>query len=199
MQDKKKLYILLTDTGTLLTRTIKAYTKEPYNHASIAFDAELRDVYSFGRKCESNPFRGGFVKETIRGPLFLNEDHDTTCALYVCEVGKAAYDRIRRTVREMQKREDDYKYNLLGLFGVMLNVRLKRKNAYFCSQFVSEVALTGGVSLVDKCPELTTPGDLGRSALLRPVYSGSLKEYPPLRRWLDGECAAAALPERIPG
>lgn len=32
----QKIYILLTDTGTLFTRLIKLYTKKPYNHASIS-------------------------------------------------------------------------------------------------------------------------------------------------------------------
>ena len=41
MMKEKKIYILLTDTGTLFTRLIKIFTKKPYNHASISFDAEL--------------------------------------------------------------------------------------------------------------------------------------------------------------
>ncbi|USK36883.1 hypothetical protein LIS77_13090 [Cytobacillus firmus] len=59
----QKIYILLTDTGTLFTRLIKLYTKKPYNHASISIDPELKEVYSFGRKTAKNPFIGGFVKE----------------------------------------------------------------------------------------------------------------------------------------
>ena len=46
----KKVYILLTDTGTLFTKSIKTYTKAPYNHASISFDVGLEELYSFGRK-----------------------------------------------------------------------------------------------------------------------------------------------------
>ena len=62
---EKKVYILLTDTGTLFTKLIKLYTKKPYNHASISFDLELLEVYSFGRKTARNPFIGGFVKEDV--------------------------------------------------------------------------------------------------------------------------------------
>ena len=50
MMIEKKIYILLTDTGTLFTNLIKLYTKKTYNHASISFDSELSEVYSFGRK-----------------------------------------------------------------------------------------------------------------------------------------------------
>lgn len=54
--EEKKIYLLLTDTGTLFSKLIKCYTKKPYNHASIAFDGELSTVYSFGRKKPKNPF-----------------------------------------------------------------------------------------------------------------------------------------------
>lgn len=62
---EKQVYILLTNTGSLLTKLIKIYTKKPYNHASIAFDRNLSEVYSFGRKAARNPFIGGFVKDRI--------------------------------------------------------------------------------------------------------------------------------------
>ncbi|MDF2659969.1 MAG: hypothetical protein K0Q94_2760 [Paenibacillus sp.] len=195
MQDKKRLYILLSDTGTWFSRLIKSYTKEPFNHASLAFDAELRDVFSFGRKYESNPFLGGFVKENIRSPLFLDEQRNTTCAVYVCEVSPEAYERIRESVLELEKRGDDYKYNALGLLGVVFNIKLNRDNAYFCSQFVSEMFRAGGVSLVPKCPEFTTPGDLGSSEHVRLIYTGSLRDYASLKDW--GEVAADS-PEWIP-
>ncbi|MDF2715111.1 MAG: hypothetical protein K0R28_2036, partial [Paenibacillus sp.] len=113
-------------------------------------------------------------------PLFLDERRDTKCAVYCCEVGNAAYERIRQTVSEMERNESKYKYNMLGLFAFVFNIKLKRKYAYFCSQFVSEMLLSGGVSLAGKCPEFTTPGDLGRSELAKLLYTGSLRDYPPL-------------------
>ena len=66
---RKMIFLVVSDTGTILTRLIKAYTKTPYNHASISFDAELSEVYSFGRKTVYNPFIGGFVKEDIHSIL----------------------------------------------------------------------------------------------------------------------------------
>jgi hypothetical protein len=192
MKEKKKVYILLTDTGTWLSKMIKAYTKEPFNHASLAFDEDMQEVYSFGRKHESNPFLGGFVKENLLSPLFLDDKRETTCAVYCIEVGKAAYERIRQTVKDHELRENDYKYNALGLFGVALNIKLKRKNAYFCSQFVSEMFLAGGVALTGKCPEFTTPGDLGKSRHANLLYTGNLRDYPPLSSRFEPEAAVRA-------
>jgi hypothetical protein len=180
MKAKKKLYILLTDTGTWLSRTIKLYTREPLNHASLAFDSQLCEVYSFGRKYEGNPFLGGFVRENIRSRLFLNRRRQTPCAIYVCEVEADAYARIREWVLQMARLEHAYKYNALGLFGVALGFKIERENAYFCSQFVASAFLAGGVKLTDKEPAFVTPADLGRSDRIRLVYKGTLQEYPPL-------------------
>ncbi|MED4476449.1 hypothetical protein [Oceanobacillus caeni] len=54
---ERKVYILLTDTGTFFTKLIKLYTKKPYNHASISFDSELSEVYLASVKCmKRQPF-----------------------------------------------------------------------------------------------------------------------------------------------
>lgn len=44
------VYLLLTDTGTVFSTAIKKYTRKPYNHASLALDQQLTEVYSFARK-----------------------------------------------------------------------------------------------------------------------------------------------------
>ena len=61
----KKIYIMLTFTGTTLSRVIKIYTRNDYSHASIALDPELSECIVFGRKKPRNPFIGGFIKEKI--------------------------------------------------------------------------------------------------------------------------------------
>lgn len=55
----QKIYLLLTDTGSMLTRMRQTVYEEKYNHVSLAFDAELADTFSFGRKKANNPFIGG--------------------------------------------------------------------------------------------------------------------------------------------
>lgn len=53
---EQEIYLLLTDTGSILTRTIKLFTRKKYNHISLAFDAVLEDTFSFGRKKANNHF-----------------------------------------------------------------------------------------------------------------------------------------------
>jgi len=175
MNSKVKLYILLTDTGTLLTRLIKLYTKAPFNHASIAFDHELKNLYSFGRKKPNNPLIAGFVKENIQSRLFRK----AKCALYCLPLDKEVYEKVYEFVKTFEKNRHIYKYNLLGLLGVMAKIDVKRKNAYFCSQFVSYVLKQNGINIVDKPCVFTTPSDIGNSSLLKLLYTGKLCDYKP--------------------
>lgn len=46
----KTIYILLTRSGTLLSKLVYAVTGASYTHASMAFDEELDCLYSSTRK-----------------------------------------------------------------------------------------------------------------------------------------------------
>lgn len=170
---EKPIFIVLTDTGTWFTRMIRLYTKAPLNHTSIAFDPELTEVYSFGRKRPGNPFVGGFVKEDFCGELF----RDATCAVYRCVIDERQYSQIRSNIRRFEREAHLYRYNLLGLFGVMFNIQIKRDYAFFCSQFVAFLFEQAGLRIVPKNPSLTTPSDFERAEQLKLIYSGKLRDF----------------------
>ena len=170
---EKQVYILLTKTGSLLTKMIKLYTKKPYNHASIAFDRNLSEVYSFGRKTARNPFIGGFVMEDVRNGLFKQAD----CALYSITVSDDQIQNMKHYLQDIEARKKQYRYNFLGLFGVMLNKPLKRKNAFFCSQFVAFVLMESAIMDFEKPLALIAPHDLQSVPAVQLVYEGKLKAY----------------------
>jgi hypothetical protein len=170
---ERKVYLLLTDTGTLFTRMIRLYTRESHNHASIGFDCDLTEVYSFGRKRPRNPFIGGFVKEDIRSELFRN----ATCAVYVYSVTEKQYEKMLRLIKEIEENKQKYRYNLLGLFALALNKRIKRKHAYFCSHFVATILKEGKLLETNKHLCMITPQDLKHASSKKLVYQGDLQSY----------------------
>jgi len=176
----KKGYILLTDTRSVLTRLIRLYTKEPYNHASIAFDPELSEVYSFGRKSERNPFIGGFVKEDLKSRLLV----EANCAIYSFEATEDQLDKMREYVREMAEKKSQYRYNFLGLFGFIINKPIDRKNHFFCSQFVASVLAEGHVLMFSKPLALIAPSDFRNLVNFELVYQGRLMDYKANRKTL---------------
>ena len=61
----KTIYILLTRSGTLLSKLVYAATGANYTHASMAFDAELSCLYSSTRKNGYTMFPAGPSKEYL--------------------------------------------------------------------------------------------------------------------------------------
>ncbi|WP_188006785.1 BVLRF1 domain-containing protein [Sporosarcina sp. ANT_H38] len=170
---KKTIYIVLTDTGTLLSKAIGMYTRKDLNHTSIAFDEQLIEMYSFGRKQRHNPFVGGFVKESATEGIF----RQATCAIYSCEVTLEEYTRMLDKIRLIEKNKELYKYNFIGLFGVAVNKGIQRKHAFFCSQFVAMVVNEGGLQMFNIAPNLVQPHHFSQLPCLEPVFEGDLQSY----------------------
>lgn len=173
MTRERSIFLLLTDTETMLTRMIKSYTRQPYNHASIAFDAELTEVYSFGRKVVNNPFIGGFVREDLHSVIF----EQATCAVYSLKVSQEEYRRMYRFIHAIAAQQEQYRYNFIGLFGVMFNTPIRRKYAFFCSQFVASVLMEGQVSDAAKDPSLVEPSELPYTANFELIFEGKIQDY----------------------
>ena len=169
----KKIYFLLTDTGTFLTKSIKLYTKEPYNHVSISFDKELKELYSFGRVKYNNPFIGGFVKENIENPLFKK----AKAKVFSFDVSEVEYNNLLLNIESFKMNKEKYQYNLIGFLSFLLNKPIKRTDKYFCSQFVQEILTRSEIKLIDKDPSLTKPGDFAKIDETNEIFCGMLKDY----------------------
>ncbi|SDK17986.1 hypothetical protein [Sediminibacillus albus] len=189
--DTRKVFILFSDTGTVLGKAINICTNSTMNHVSIAFDPELTEVYSFGRKRPRNPFIGGFVKENVSTAFFRN----TTCAVYSFTITNQEYNQMLEKIKTIEQEKDNYRYNFIGLFLVPLNKQLHRKNAFFCSQFVA--TLLGVCSDYQnlKPPCLTKPQDIRAWHQLQLIYRGKLIDYP---GYLQAECNQTVKAEKSP-
>lgn len=143
---------------------------------SVSLDKELKELYSFGRLRANNPIIGGFVKEDIKNGTYKRFPN-TTCALYTIEINSIQYSKLKKEIKKFKKDEEKYGYNLIGLFGVMVNYPVERKYNYFCSQFVSSLLNSSGISLIDKNTALTSPRDFRECRDLNLVYEGNLQLY----------------------
>lgn len=173
MKKEKEVYILLTNTRTVLSRAIKFYTKINHNHVSVSLDSSLSEVYSFGRKQVHNPFIGGLVQENMRHPFYSKAD----CAIYKCKISESQHQHLHLLLRDMYSNRDQYKYHFLGLIGILLNKKFDRQNAYFCSHFIATLFEKIGHPLVYKPACWVTPGDIAVSPKLQLIYEGRLCEY----------------------
>jgi len=173
MTPKKDIYIVLTGTGTAFSGVIRWFTKADLNHASIAFDSELREVYSFGRKKMHNPFIAGLIQENFVHPFYNGAD----CAIYRLRMSNEQFDSIHNHVTGMMQNQERYKYHLLGLVGVLLNVKIDREDAYFCSHFVASLFEETEYHPANKPSCFVTPEDFALSLCPHKIYSGKLSYY----------------------
>lgn len=177
VKKEKSVYVLLTDTGTLFTKVIKCFTNAPYNHVSIAFDENLFEIFSFGRKYPRNPLIAGFIKEDVYEGTY-RYFYNTRCLLLKIDVSYMEYVRLKQTVQQFYQNRHIYSYNLLGLIGVVVHYPIMQKNKYFCSQFVAEVFERSGVELWHLPPALVTPNHFLSHPRFEIVYEGRLYDYP---------------------
>lgn len=183
MNKNRYVYIMLSDTGTMFTNLIKKYTKAPYNHASLSFDAELKEMFSFGRKNPKNPLYGGFVKENILTGTY-SRYKETTCVIYKLEVTERERQKMKRILDVFIRNDDKFLYNILGVIGVSLREPIEFSNSYFCSQFVSEILRRSGIQLWDKLPVMVTPDDFRNNERLELIYEGKLVDFEPVKNQL---------------
>lgn len=172
----RKVYIVLTQTKTYPARAIRFYTNEPYAHASIAFDEDLEEMYSFARRGLYNPFNAGFIREHIDKGVF-GRYSSTTCSIYKLMISEEQYTSLRREIEVFNQNKEAYSYNYLGLLGAAFNIPIRSKNRYFCSQFVAYVLEKSGIHIFDKSYVLVKPKDIRINPNLTLMYQGRLSEY----------------------
>lgn len=170
------IYLVFSKTSTWLARALGVFSDSKYVHASLSFDSSFKKMYSFGRTNPSNPFSGGFVEENIYDGVF-KRCPSSQCKIYKVKVTDEQYKLLKKQIKEFVESKHIYKYNFIGLFGVLLNKPIKRKNHYFCSQFVSEILIKSNVYYFDKVPELIRPSDLSNIKDMDLMYEGYISEY----------------------
>jgi len=175
-QKNRTIYIVLTQTKTYPARAIKLYTKEPFAHASIAFDENLEEMYSFARRGKYNPFNAGFIREYIDRGVF-GRFKSTRCSIYRLYITERQYQNLRKEIDIFVRNKNSYSYNYLGLIAAAFNIPVRSKSRYFCSQFVAYVLEKSGINIFSKSYTLVKPRDIRTNPYLIPVYEGMLSQY----------------------
>lgn len=173
-ENNKKIYIVLTYTGTFLSKIIKFYTKEKYSHVSLSLDKELKEMYSFGRLNPYNPFIGGFVHEGINKGTF-KRFKKTKAEIYELSLTNDQYKVLKDVIERFENNKEKYKFNLIGLFLVTFNKKYRRFNAFYCAEFVKY--LINKVYTDIELPEIVKPMDFKNIDNLELKYQGILRNY----------------------
>ena len=176
------IYIIVSQTGTVLSRALKVIMGTPYNHVSLSLDEDLRQMYSFGRLHPYNPVVGGFVQENPFEGTFARFP-STQAKILRLKVSADTYMRIKLLIRQFSANAKDYGYNYLGLFvGAATHSHIQRTNRYFCSEFVKYILENTGAIKPTDLPEATHPLHFLSLNNAEEIYSGRLQDFPPPRK-----------------
>ena len=178
----KKVYIILTHTGTIVSRIIRCYTGHEFSHVSISLDEELTKMYSFGRLNPYNTFIGGFVNERLNSGTF-KRFKKTKAAVYSLVVTDEQYKKMEQAVVNVEQEKDKYKFNILGLIYAAFNKKRNKEYCFYCAEFVKYILEQAEVDL--ELPKVIKPENFKDLPELKLTYKGYLRMYPYRNRKLE--------------
>lgn len=172
----RNLYVVLSKTGTALSKIISRITGDKYTHASVSLDDDLETMYSFGRVNAYNPFVGGFVKESVHYSTMKRFRRSKISVLQV-SVDDEKYKQISDYLQTMYANRKEYHYNYRGLFLARRGVYFHRDNCFYCSEFVKDLLERFNLVDSDEFDRITRPADLLRMRRSTIIYEGRLCDY----------------------
>lgn len=175
---ENEIYIVISQTGTMLSRILKVITHKDYNHASITPYNDLHIMYSFGRKNPYNPFWGGFVTESVSFGTFKRFSETEIMVLSI-KIEAETYRKICETLENMLKSRKNYHYNYFGLWFAAFHIAITRKNRYYCSEFVREILKKHSIKGSENLNKIVHPMHFLSIPDIKTIYQGKLKDYAP--------------------
>jgi hypothetical protein len=173
--ETQNIYLVFSKTGTWLSNSIGLITGSPYAHVSLSLDTNFNKMYTFGRLHPDTPFTGGLTIENLYTGVYTNRD--CKCLIYKVPVSNEQLALLSTQLFAYYSSDIHYKYNFIGLFGVLLDKPVKRNTHYFCSQFVSKLLIESGIYETSKPPELISPTDLMLIPNKEVIFEGLLNEF----------------------
>ena len=172
----KKIYVVVSQTGSIVSRIIRRVTGDKYTHASIAFEEDPTSMYSFGRIYKNFPIWGGFVKESPSHGA-MKKFRTADIVVVQLSVPEEKYREVNEYILEMYAQRKKYHYNYLGLFLARHGIHFRRKMHFYCSEFVKDILER--FDIVDKgdFAKVVRPIELLNIRGGKIVYQGKLCEY----------------------
>ncbi len=179
------IYIVISETPTKFGNVIRRFANIQYNHASIAFDEKLKQLYSFGRRQYRNPLDAGLIKE-YPDRFSLRQFPCVNVRIYKVPVTKQQYIIGKRRILEIKHDADGYLYNLFSVLSYPILKGFQTYKAYSCAEFTAHMIRTMGIELTPEKRNCEfTPQEIGEQISNCLMFEGNLLDYcktPPLTK-----------------
>lgn len=176
MAQTRDVYIVLSQTGTMLSRILKWVTHAKYNHSSISLQSDLGEMFSFGRIHAYNPFHGGFVRESTKWGTFKRFPKTKAMVMKV-SVPEENYHAMELRLSEMYENRRQYHYNYGGVFAAAFHKCWRKENYYYCSEFVRDFIVEFGMVAKNTFHDIVKPIDFLQEFSDNVIFSGELRAF----------------------
>ena len=170
----KKIYIILSHSGSIPSKFVKTFTHFKYSHVSISLKSNISIMYSFGRKRLNNPLNGGFIIEKKKGP-FYKKFKNTSCLILELEINNTEYKKLIKELKKYKDKINIYKYDIFGVVLSIFNIKIDREKYSMCSQFVGNLLTDSGIYKLNK--KIIRPIDFMDLPNKKIIYEGKLLKY----------------------
>ncbi len=170
------VYVILTRTLTRSGKVIRKISGNDYNHASLALDKDLNEIYSFARFHYQNPIVGGFVRENVE-TLSLGREETVPVKIFRIPITFKQYQKLQQNIEYFKKNEKQYMYNLLDLLLFTTGISFPIRDSYICTEFVSTILKESEIKKDKLKDQRITPSKMIKAFQKYEYYTGSLQDY----------------------
>jgi hypothetical protein len=141
----QKLYLIFSVTPFKTGTFIRAMTHWQYNHVAVAFDKDLKEMYTFARYYRSVPLYGGFVRDSKERYIYKKK----TAYVKICEVPvrEDGYRLVKDYIDAINDYPAEYIYNIFSAITVPLKKRVLIRNAFTCAEFAIQILSMAGTEI----------------------------------------------------
>lgn len=173
------IFIILLHGGRFISNLITHITKSDVSHAAIAFDAELKDVWTFNG--DSYLFEDKSLGGLSHEPITIYNEHYVE--VYCTFIKKKYYENLRYTIEYFKRNAKNYDFDYIGFLKYLFNIDVNETNKFMCSSFTDRMLQVANVNLRNnnEYKKLVSPQklktDLSINNKIYMLYSGRADEY----------------------
>ena len=164
------VYIILDKGKKFYSDWISHFTNSEYTHASIGFDADMSQNYTY--------LANGFSNETI------DSYGDDDITVYTFFVSKEVSNKLKTSVQDFKDNAKKSVYDFRRMFDYLVDntKRKTSKYAQVCSTFVDNILRSAGIGITKITRGIVSPKDIHDSmkenkGKIYKVYDGPAKKY----------------------
>ena len=141
----QKLYLIFSVTPFKTGTFIRAMTHWQYNNVAVAFDKDLKEMYTFARYYRSVPIYGGLVRDSKERYIYKKK----TAYVKICEVPvrEDGYRLVKDYIDAINDYPAEYIYNIFSAITVPLKKRVLIRNAFTCAEFAIQILSMAGTEI----------------------------------------------------